>query len=756
MNWKVTAFCTIVLSIGTLAGCQPSSKSNQMQKAAVHSTNNRMAIAGNRVGNSESSTTGNPDSTPMAVKSEGMNGPVPIHITKTSILSFTGTPTVTSTSAASAAAPIFVGNNTGYAALNGEVIKTLDGGQNWNLVGRMDGDIQSIAFSSPSDGLAAVQNGGEITKINQSTTQYTWSIYRTIDGGKTWTKVWTKSVNEPQETYMSGNFHFSMFGLTGYALLAGNLLTTQDGGQTWDPIVVSGQVGYAAVTGANNLWIVTSAAQQSEDGSTTQGPASLLHSADGGKHFQLAFQTAPMMLWQTRLAFDSSRNGILLVKDLGNWATTAYWTTDAGETWQHSQPQAYGGRIAQSEPVFGSSGVAYIALDPGAAPFSGGVTTFDVKTGKTNQVWQNGDWRDAQVGAVQGSTIYAAASLNEGGKAIFRSTDNGKDWSQVYPAGVPNIQVQFLSQGVGYGLGMDETSGYIYKTTDGGRKWTTLKTMHGLFPNAIAFVNSKTAYVSAYAPDEWSRAGNGYKVQLLVTYDGGMLWSIVAGSQIPSAAAKGVDMPNIQARLSASGSGVSMVIDSAYPTVVLTSRDSKTWKQVTVIKSDLGIDALAYANPNDLWVSSVSQNHVSTKNNPSIYTSTIYQVGGMEPSEGPSSPLWALPEGWAVLGMARPSEQDAYIYAVKSLYLTSGAALFATHDNGKTWTEYVQGGAKGSSSARVTAGASNPSLVPEPLDLFPSGSIVDLSFVNANAGYMLTANGLLKTTDGGATWIYVR
>ncbi len=110
---------------------------------------------------------------------------------------------------------------------------------------------------------------------------------------------------------------------------------------------------------------------------------------------------------------------------------------------------------------------------------------------------------------------------------------------------------------------------------------------------------------------------------------------------------------------------------------------------------------------------------------------------------GQLTPLFTLPKNWSIIGMDRLDQQDAYIYATKSLYESPTVALFVTHDAGKIWTEYVH-----------TASA-NSAQNPIPLNLYMSGSVISVSFSSINDGYMLTANGLLRTTDGGKNWKYV-
>ncbi len=659
-------------------------------------------------------------------------------VKQTGSLHFLGSPMVTATSAMSAAVPFFVNRMTGYAALNGEVIKTSDAGKSWAIVGHVAGNIQSLAFTNAMNGFAAVQNI-ENTNPNQTYVKYTFSIYHTTDGGKSWVSVWTKKVTEPQyRGYMADNFHFSLYGLTGYAVLSGNLLKTINGGRTWQPVRVTGQVEDAVATDANHLWVVTSNASISKT-QTTQGNIILYRSSDGGGHFTKVLQTAPMTLWEAKLAFDKHGNGLLLVKDLGSWATTAYYTTNGGQSWRHNQPSLYDGRVAQSSPVFGSGGIAYIAEDPGAAPLPGGMTAFQVKAGKASLANQN-DWRSAQLGAVQGQTIYATASLNEGGMAIFQSGNLGKTWQQIYPAGVPNVQIHFLTANVGYGIGMDEASGYIYKTTDGGQHWLLLKKMNGVFPNAISFVNSRLSYVSAFVP----RGANGYTLKLLVSHDGGSTWTLLKSAQIPANVLQALNLPYLATTLSASSEGFSLTVNNGYPTVVMASSKGENWTTVASLSNGIGIESEAYLGPNQLWLSSVTQNHIPTKSKPSVYTSTVYHLNGMMTKNGQLTPLFTLPKNWSIIGMDRLNQQDAYIYATKSLYESPTVALFVTHDAGKTWTEYVH-----------TAPA-NSAQNPMPLNLYMSGAVINISFSSMNDGYMLTANGLLRTTDGGKDWEYVR
>lgn len=742
ISWKQGALGAFVLTTGLATGCQAANASDRHSvatRAMPVSATQASTSLGNQPVPKRKSVPINSTSPPGAASAT--SGVTPIRVTNVGTLTFSGTKRVTSTTATDAAAPFMINQKTGYAAMNGTILRTTDGGKTFHALSTVPEGVQKIYFVNQSTGFLATETGGENMTANQTTDMYTWAIYRTTNDGRTWTKVWSDKATQVPPPYASSNYRFSMFGTTGYAMVAGHLLTTNNGGKTWKVLSVSGTPLDAQALSATDIWVATTDAKPTQEGGVGSGTVQLLHSADGGKHFTNAVQIPNTTLWEAKLSFDRSGNGILLVKDLNSWATTVYWTTDSGKTWKNTKPDAYNGRVGQSEPVFGSGGVAWIALDPGAAPFSGGMTTFDVKTGKVSQVAQMGTWRDATIGSVRGDTIYAAVGLSQG-RAIFRSTDSGKTWDQVYPLGVPNAQVKFATSTFGLGVGTYGASGYIYRTSDGGEHWKTVKTLAGVFPSAIAFVNRTTAYVSAYTKP--STDNGSYGVRLYETRDGGKSWNMVPSTNFPSAATTGIAEPTVQTVLSASDRALSMFVDTAYPSTVLgSSNDGKSWNSVATFQSSLSVDAAAYANPSDLWISDVSQNRPPSKGSPSVYTSTIYKANGVQQSGKPTA-MWTLPKGWAILGMDRIDQRDAYVYATRSLYdMSQGAAVFATHDGGATWSEWK------------TSGSASAANAPTPLNLYPSGAKVAMSFADAKVGYLLTANGLLKTTDGGATWTYI-
>ncbi|WP_040290524.1 hypothetical protein [Alicyclobacillus hesperidum] len=650
-------------------------------------------------------------------------------------LAFVGKPGITSTSATSIAVPVFTGAGVGYAAVNGQIIVTRNGGSTWAKAGTIDGQVQSLAFTNASDGVALTRSAQPVAPAVDARQHVTDAIYRTTDGGRHWARTWTVT-RVMGESMLAQDWQVKLFAQSGYALVDGYLLHTVDGGATWRQMETPGQPIAFSAPKASELWLSTTTAPVTADGEVNKGVIELLHSTDGGAHWSVAVRTAPMRAWEAAVQFDPNAEnyGLFLVKDLDSWTTTAYWTLNGGKAWKHAQPNAYMGRILQSEPTFTKSAgeLAFVALDPGAAPFPGGLTAFNMHSGVISQVAQLPDWREARLTSGPKGSMFAAVSLTNGGMDLYRSSDGGKTWNIVYPADEPNVAVQFVTPNEGIGIGSDDLAGYIYTTDDGGHSWRTVRIMNGMFPTAIAYANASTVYVAAV---EQVNNGQG-QLHLLVSHDGGKTWTDLGASQLPASASKQLSVANVQTALAVSGDHFALTLVTAYPSVTLQSTNGIDWTQIATESSPLGIATAAYENPGSLWSSSVEQLQRPTKSQPGVYQTTLTWTSGSHVERHVS-----LPKGYAALGMDWSGESGWVLAARSPFEVNQGMALFVTHDGGHTWSHWQT--------------RSEDESVPQPLNLYPSGAVYDLSFVNSADGYLLTANGLLATTDGGHTWRYV-
>jgi len=134
---------------------------------------------------------------------------------------------------------------------------THDGGHTWQEqplvppagLELSDRHIGTPAFASATDGVAAVNYGAEVV------------FYRSRDGGDTWLAGATFQVSQTPLTNRESLPIVSLFGHDGWAMVAGVLYATHDGGATWTPIQHSANliaVQWLGITGPTTGWAVVS------------------------------------------------------------------------------------------------------------------------------------------------------------------------------------------------------------------------------------------------------------------------------------------------------------------------------------------------------------------------------------------------------------------------------------------------------------------------------------------------------------------
>ncbi len=460
----------------------------------------------------------------------------------------------------------FTDVNTGYLVLkDGTVVGSTDGGATWSPKTAVTGTRASggnatptdLAFTSPTTGIAATTQG---------------RIYRTVDGAGSWTQVsdTARAVNDV--TFVDAN--------NGFAVGANGLfLVTTDGGATWTP----------KNTGADGSNLTTVRAIDANTAiATVEKGDFLLRTADGGTTFSRVTATtqatnAAAFSSATRVvvagnegAMAASNDGGATFTPIGNPRLAGQYfvvrsapggaafatgengglarTTDGGQTWTKvgvptsedildvSFPTAQIGYAVDTEgKLFKSTntGTSWANLDTGttarpAAVFAPNANTV-LLIGPTGV-------RRSTNGADSFSTVRGAvakAKLNdydEGGNAIvvsgrsalLRSVDNGKTWKALkLPGKRTRIdRADFVTANTGF---LRDTGGRLWKTTNGGKKWTEMQGVGTTDFYGMSFSSATSGYLVMSEFGESSELG-----YLLRTTDGGKTWApqLVTDSEI--------------------------------------------------------------------------------------------------------------------------------------------------------------------------------------------------------------------------------
>jgi photosystem II stability/assembly factor-like uncharacterized protein len=223
-----------------------------------------------------------------------------------------------------------------WAAGDGTVVRTIDGGQSWLDVTPPDGATQDFrdveAFDADNALVLAVGEGSESR------------IYRTVEGGTSWQLVFTNP--DKKAFYDSMAFFDDRRGLAVSDSVGGTfpILATADGGSTWNlvpsdgipPALKRGEFLFASGTslvtvGRNDAWFGTAA---------TPRIGQIFHTSDGGITWTAAntpIPGPPPPLTGLRSLSFQNQQGLAVGGTPPSGGTDgvgiAAYTSDGGNTW---------------------------------------------------------------------------------------------------------------------------------------------------------------------------------------------------------------------------------------------------------------------------------------------------------------------------------------------------------------------------------------------------------------------------------------
>jgi len=355
----------------------------------------------------------------------------------------------------------FLDPNFGWAkSLGGPPALSNDGGLTWTLpIVMVGGNAQLLAtvrFANLQLGIAMSGSG----------------IWRTTDGGVSWTQV------------LSGAFYTPEF-LSESILLVpvypSGMLRSTDGGMTWNPVPTPGSAYFSVKAFTSDIAIAM----------TTNGE--VIRTTDAGAtwtevDFPLSFidvkgidvvnETTAVRVWEA--------TGDLAV------------TTDAGATWTI----AFEGPLIPTRAVaFGSPTHGVVAgLDGLILGTSDGGATWDYLSNGLAEDLRSIAMFDAQCGVAVG---------NFG--VVLRTEDGGEHWTPSRPTLTAMNDIQVIGDQIAVAVG---DIGRVLKTIDRGQTWTSLMMANGQFDLVdVEFVNEN---------EGWAIAGP--QAHIFHTVDGGATW----------------------------------------------------------------------------------------------------------------------------------------------------------------------------------------------------------------------------------------
>ena len=206
----------------------------------------------------------------------------------------------------------FLNRDVGWAsAYAGRVAATDDGGATWTLLREVDGDYLTDIASISADVAWVAGYRDEAGQVRSF-------VLGTVDGGATWAEY-----DFPLQSYKySGEITF-VDRQYGYVVVGGVLYTTEDGGASWQPLLVSGFVETLCFVDVDHGWVIST-------GSGSGSPTSTLwRTTDAGKSWAELPIVVPAAGALGKISFVDEANGYA---SMGSGALTS--TNDGGLTWK--------------------------------------------------------------------------------------------------------------------------------------------------------------------------------------------------------------------------------------------------------------------------------------------------------------------------------------------------------------------------------------------------------------------------------------
>lgn len=385
--------------------------------------------------------------------------------------------------------PQFATDHTLFAATWGGLLKSTDGGDNWQWQHRLyfgpPGAMATVALAPdfPTSGhlmagsawgrLYLSRDGGLHWTANYSITSpaviaYSpafaqdqtafaggWYLYKTTDGGTSWTEILTESVSS---LVVSPQFS------TDQTLFAGGngLYISRDGGTTWISTTINVSNPYINA-------LVVSPAYATDQALFAGTGGGLYQSSDGGTTW-MPVVGYPAGLPALALAISPNwpAHPVLLV----GTPQGVYRTTDGGTTWARTENRT---------PLATTS----LALSPDSSLLLTGAADYGLYgSSDSGTTWaamginEGGYYYSLPDLAISPNyshdrTIFAvwASGVSIGG-AIYRTTDSGQTWQRVYGTdyvGAIAISPQYTTDRTIYAAG---NRGQVLVSQDGGDTWT--------------------------------------------------------------------------------------------------------------------------------------------------------------------------------------------------------------------------------------------------------------------------------------------
>ena len=387
----------------------------------------------------------------------------------------------------------FFDSKTGFAVGNfGAIVRTTDGGVNWELQKSGTTDfLFGVAANGAQGAVAVGANGIILRTINRGAT---WerrqsgvsaglqdvdfadanhglvvgenAILRTTDAGATWTPADLSSLPHDDEGRAGFNAVSMVDANIAFALGRFGLYATSDGGATW---------AQRSEIGGHDVYFT-----DAKVGTVVGSGGSVFRTEDGGTTWFRQRGGEPSLDFNSVDFFDAD-HGLIAGFSPEPFRPSRLYTSDGGDTWTYQDPQIPGYGVLTD-----FKGAALPDVNTGVVVGVAGNIFRTIDAGVT---WEN----TTRFTAIRVPGI-AFANANDGvavGVAtVLRTRDGGVTWDRYNPGPFFLYGVCYFGANGVVAVGFDNHGALVLRSTDSGSQWTTIPI--GGAPRAIDSGNELT------------------------------------------------------------------------------------------------------------------------------------------------------------------------------------------------------------------------------------------------------------------------
>lgn len=335
----------------------------------------------------------------------------------------------------------FLDENTGFGIHSGlGVAKTVDGGESWvalELPITVVGNISGLFFLNENVGFVTGEESVSPNEIGSS-------IFRTINGGRTWSKYLSTEEISGRVYFASNSVGF-VFGE--------KIFRTANGGTTWD--VVYENEYDLSLSG----FLSTPLSNTVKTGAVLGYREWILRTQDGGVTWNEEYMGLPnsWLVFHYDFGFISEKEGYaILDSSFDDFGDPLYRTLNGGQTWMLvNLPNQNGSEIR--DVFIADNGTGWTVGQSGKMWKKEAASELWVEQNLgVNYVLSNVQFEDSFNGWVSGA------------EGVLRTKDGGENWAEVdFGVSVPYAKAYYNNAALSWVVG----SGTLFTTDDNGESW---------------------------------------------------------------------------------------------------------------------------------------------------------------------------------------------------------------------------------------------------------------------------------------------